>query len=207
MANISEELADLEDKVAEVPDIFKIKRMQFLRKKLDELSLKKTESLIFRSKAKWYHLGEKNTSYFLNLEKSKYNARTCNAILLDDGNIVTNPKNILKQQQLFYQRLYQRENTSPFDLINTSGPKLSEDNKELLDREIALTEYITAVKTMKNGKTPGNDGIPIEFYKIFWADISDPLIQAIEEGFEQNRFHPYSQTRHFEPHTQTRQRY
>ena len=39
---------------------------------------------------------------------------------------------------------------------------------------------------MKNKKTPSVDGIPIEFYKIFWHDIKDILYDSycysIESG-------------------------
>ena len=44
---------------------------------LDQMVLKQAESIIFRSKAKWCEEGEHSTKYFLNLEKSNYNAKTC----------------------------------------------------------------------------------------------------------------------------------
>ena len=34
------------------------------------------------------------------------------------------------------------------------------------------------------GKTPGNDGIPIEFYKIFWPLIGEFLIASFNEAFD-----------------------
>ena len=64
MADIAEELSDLEDKVAEIPDHIKIKRMQVLRKMLDDLVAGKTKAIMFRSKAKWYQLGEKRHKLF-----------------------------------------------------------------------------------------------------------------------------------------------
>ena len=36
---------------------------------------------------------------------------------------------------------------------------------------------------MKNNKTPGNDGIPIEFYKIFWNQIGKFLLRSLNEAF------------------------
>ena len=33
-------------------------------------------------------------------------------------------------------------------------------------------------------KTPGNDGIPIEFYKTFWAVLRDSFIKCVNECFE-----------------------
>ena len=37
---------------------------------------------------------------------------------------------------------------------------------------------------MADGKTPGTDGLPTEFYKIFWDDISDALIAALNSAYE-----------------------
>ena len=35
---------------------------------------------------------------------------------------------------------------------------------------------------MKNGKTPGNDGLPVKFYKVFWPQISELFIKTIRGG-------------------------
>ena len=47
------------------------------------------------------------------------------------------------------------------------------------------------LKSMKPGKTPGSDGLPIEFYKVFWNGIWDCLLNAINfayaEGISQRR--------------------
>ena len=37
---------------------------------------------------------------------------------------------------------------------------------------------------MKNNKSPGSDGIPIEFYKTFWADIHSVLIDSLNSAHE-----------------------
>ena len=37
---------------------------------------------------------------------------------------------------------------------------------------------------MKNEKAPGSDGFPVEFYKVFWKDISTFYINAINHSFE-----------------------
>ena len=39
-------------------------------------------------------------------------------------------------------------------------------------------------ETFKLNKAPGNDGIPIEFYKTFWSLISEPFIKCANECFE-----------------------
>ena len=32
---------------------------------------------------------------------------------------------------------------------------------------------------MELGKTPGSDGLPAEFYRVFWTDTSNLLIKAL----------------------------
>ena len=47
-------------------------------------------------------------------------------------------------------------------------------------------ECLAALKTMDSNKTPGTDGLPAEFYKVFWKDISF-LIAALHYSFESGR--------------------
>ena len=40
---------------------------------------------------------------------------------------------------------------------------------------------------MAPDKSPGTDGIPAEFYKVFWRDIADDLLDAINYGVEKGQ--------------------
>ena len=40
------------------------------------------------------------------------------------------------------------------------------------------------LETFSNNKAPGNDGIPIEFYKKLWPLISEPFVKCVNECFE-----------------------
>ena len=42
-----------------------------------------------------------------------------------------------------------------------------------------LAECFSSLKTMTYNKTPGSDGLPAEFYKVFWKDISQHLLKAL----------------------------
>ena len=37
---------------------------------------------------------------------------------------------------------------------------------------------------MDSNKTPGSDGLPAEFYKIFWNDIADLLLDSINYAYQ-----------------------
>jgi hypothetical protein len=45
---------------------------------------------------------------------------------------------------------------------------------------------VSAIRTFKNGKSPGTDGLPAEFYKIFWNDVIDLVIDSYQYTFDLN---------------------
>ena len=47
-------------------------------------------------------------------------------------------------------------------------PKLTKEQSQKCDGEIAEGELLKAFKKMSNDKSPGNDGITKEFYEAFW---------------------------------------
>ena len=57
--------------------------------------------------------------------------------------------------------------------------KISEEEKIDLNLPITQLEIENAIKQFKNSKSPGSDGLPIEFYKFFWPQIKNILFEAI----------------------------
>ena len=50
---------------------------------------------------------------------------------------------------------------------------LKNQNKLIISqaKEITLLELTDSLESMKSGKTPGNDGLTVEFYKQFWEKV------------------------------------
>ena len=42
---------------------------------------------------------------------------------------------------------------------------------------------------MKNNKTPGEDGIPVDFYKVFWKILKEPFFKMVSACYEENELH------------------
>ena len=40
---------------------------------------------------------------------------------------------------------------------------------------------------MSLNKTPGSDGLRVEFYKVFWSDISDHLLNALNYAYHKGQ--------------------
>ena len=71
-----------------------------------EISKYKTRGAILRSKSRWHNEGEKNTKYFLNLEKRHFNEKTFKHLTLANDNVVNTDSEILEEAKSFYQNLY-----------------------------------------------------------------------------------------------------
>ena len=61
---------------------------------------------MFRSKMKWFELGEKPTKYFFNLEKKNYEKKLIREVELENGEIISDPVQVNKGIRDFYQNMY-----------------------------------------------------------------------------------------------------
>ena len=169
-----------------------------VQEELETFYEKKVEGIIIRSRARWYEHGERSSKYFLNLEKRNHVKKHIRKLDIN-GVLTTDYLKILNEQKRFYQELYQSTNgmsnnteTITLFLDNLNIPKLSDTEKNSCEGKISVSQCHKLLDSFQNNKTPGNDGIPIEFYKKFWSLISDPLINSINECFEKGEM-PVSQ--------------
>ena len=63
-------------------------------------------------------------------------------------------------------------------------PHISLAADKLCESELTLLEIKKAIKELAINKTPRPDGLPNEFYKIFFEDISDLLYMSYLEAFK-----------------------
>ena len=153
-----------------------------LEKLYDEIA----EGIRIRSKCDWYECGEKSTKFFLNLEKK--NAKSSTITKLNTGSkIISNQKEILDEINIYYTNLFKNNNDQSQAsckrfLDNLSTPTL--DNEDILElsNEITKNEIFTALNEMSNERSPGNDGLPCEFYKKFWEELEDVYFDSISLG-------------------------
>ena len=62
------------------------------KRKLEQIIEHKTKGAILRSKCRWYNEGEKNTKYFLNLEKRHYKNGVISQLKINDDEFVMSDK-------------------------------------------------------------------------------------------------------------------
>ena len=82
-----------------------------VKSELEALYDKKVEEIIIRSRVRWHKHGEKNSKYFLNLEK-RNNIKKHIRKLFVSGAISTDPFEILNTERRFYEKLYSKQSTN-----------------------------------------------------------------------------------------------
>ena len=165
-----------------------ITKLYRLRSELDKLAAYRTKGAIIRSRTRWHEQGEKNTKYFLNLEKRRNAKSYISRLKLKNGQEITNLDEILKHQKLFYQNLYTAVPTSDVhDNLFFNDPnliKLNDDEQEELELPLTKEECLQTLKQCAKGKCPGSDGLSVEFYLHFWPLLGDEMVQSFNYGFE-----------------------
>ena len=159
------------------------------KKELEEKTLEKVYGIIFRSKVRWFEQGEKPTKYFLSLEKARYNAKTCFRMLDDNGKELNSSEEILMEQREFYSKLYEQDDFVNFTMTNPCDKKVPDEIRAMQDQQINMGEINEAMKTMRNDRTPGEDGIPVDFYKVFWNFLKKPFFEMMLYSFQVNSLH------------------
>ena len=125
------------------------------------------------------------------MESINYVNKTIKKLSIDNKEI-TNQNDILHHVKEFYSNLFSsRDHTLTDTNIETLlSPSLdqitvlSEDQKNSIESNISLDELAKTLYKMKNNKTPGNDGFPCEFYKMFWTKIKFFLLRSVNETYK-----------------------
>ena len=156
------------------------------KKILEEINAKRTEGILIRSKAEWVEGAEKNTKYFSNLEKRNAEKKNISKLIKNDIEIVKT-KDILTETKQFYENIYKKNTNiinNEFFFNNLNLKQLDDKQKQRCEGKLTVHECSLALLNMNNNKSPGSDGLTTEFYKIFWNDIKNYLVNSINTSYD-----------------------
>ena len=87
------------------------------------------------------------------------------------------PKAILEQRKTFYKNLYTAAHCrgSNYSLFfeNSNIAKLEATQQEELEHPLLNEECFLILKQCSKNKTPGTDGLSVEFYLRFWSLLGE----------------------------------
>ncbi|CAC5416381.1 unnamed protein product [Mytilus coruscus] len=152
-----------------------IAKLESLRLELSQYELEKCRGAVLRSKAVWAVESDKNTKYFLNLEKYKQENNSVKELLNVNNESVNDINGILGLQYDFYKELYTCVDTDDIkmnELLDCVDVKIDENGHQLCESDISFDEIIKALSQMSKNKSPGSDGLTVEFYCHFILSLT-----------------------------------
>ena len=180
---ITNRLSVLKNRLVNGDESVKIEIMQ-LESAFQSLVDKEFEGAKIRSRAKWLEEGEAPTRFFFNLERQKHEKGFINSILNSDGVEVFTLPEITRAHEAFYADLFAR---SPIDsvtqryLLSQVERRLSSADSDLCEGDLTLDEATDSLNRSSLGKTPGPDGLTLEFYLKFWDQLGPILVQVFND--------------------------
>jgi len=186
-SKLAKDIEDKEEALANGNETV-LEDLDALKQEFDNIQREKAQGAIIRAKANWAEYGEKNTKFFLQLEKKNHDIKHIKSLITDKGTI-SDPADILNAEKEFYSQLY-KETTDRKNLFSHCPflqcdqiPKLSPSIANTCDSPLTLEECQKALQDMANNKSPGSDGFSVEFYKFFWNDIKYLVLESFNYAF------------------------
>lgn len=166
-----------------------MQNLTILRAKYDKLMIDKVAKSLLWTKQTYYDQGEKAGKLLAWRIKKMQADRSISSIKTDTGELSTDPIEINTSFKKFYEKLYESECSADEEFQNAFLDQLpfkviSEEDKEFLDNPITKEEILEAIGDMNNGRAPGPDGLPAQFYKVFKNKLVQPLINMFNESCE-----------------------
>lgn len=150
------------------------------------LDRSEASGLRVRSRIQVAEEDEQSSKFFFKSIQDQRKRSLITSLFSSADSLETESDRILETFSVFYKTLFSREETDPL----IQGQFLSNLEKQLdpLDRAscegpLSVEECFTALKGMARGKTPGLDGLPMEFYLTFWHVIGKDLVDSLNHSW------------------------
>ena len=96
----------------------------------------------------------------------------------------------MNELEVFYSHLY--DGSTCEDMGSFSSflsdlneiPSLVEEKKNVCEGKLGYGECYKALQTFQKNKSPGNDGLTVEFYLAFWPVFGSLLVESLNCAFE-----------------------
>lgn len=187
LCNLTKRISELDGLYAtsKSPEVYK-ERLS-LQAEFDMIITDRTVELLLQSRSQSYEHGDKASKLLAHQLRQK-SASHCIPQIKTDYGITTDPLEINNAFKNFYTSLYSYDHSASPDFdaffTNLETPLIDEASAQSLENPITLVELNTAMISLQNGKCPGPDGYPIEFFKKFWIKLAPLLLDMFNESFK-----------------------
>ena len=151
-----------------------------VKEEMSKIAEQRSKGVILRSKEKEVEEGEKCTRYFFKKIISRGEGMTC--FKKEDGLLTDTKSDLMDFIECFYRSLYDSknpDNTATEHVLNFLEKTVLDC--EHLNDDFTLLEMEDSLKLFKRGRSPGEDGLPLEFYLTFWDLLAHDLLTVFKD--------------------------
>lgn len=162
-----------------------------LESQIKSINRTQNEGAKIRSRAKFFEEGEKPTRFFFSLESTRAAKNSIRSLYDLNGTEVNTQHEIEHAHWNFYSKLYSAEQIDPQiqnEFMSNVPVSLSDDEKSKCDLPLTLQEITLAIRSLSKGKTPGSNGLPLEFYIKFCDLLAPHLVDLFNFSLENGSF-------------------
>lgn len=116
----------------------------------------------------------------MRLENERHAKAFVSSVYDSSGNEVFSLPEIIRAHIAFYT-----------DLFSYVTAQLSDSDRASCEGPLTLAEATEALRRANRNKSPGADGLSVEFFSHFWDSLGEPLVAVFNQGLS-NRELPKS---------------
>ncbi|CAM5096449.1 unnamed protein product [Natator depressus] len=150
------------------------------REELRALEDHRARGAFVRSRIRLLRETDRGSRFFYTLEKMRGAKKHVTCLLAEDGAPLTDPVEMCGRACDFYTSLFSPDLTDPgaCRVLWEELPTVSVGDRDRLELPLSLAEFSEALRRMPTNKSPGMDGLTVEFYHAFW-DILGPDLATV----------------------------
>ncbi|CAM2113287.1 unnamed protein product [Caretta caretta] len=125
-------------------------------------------------------------SRFYAQEKTRGAKKHITCLLAEDGTPLTELEEMCGRARAFYASLFSPDPTDPSAcrVLWEELPTVSASDRDRLELPLTLAEFSEALRSMATNKSPGMDGLTVEFYRLFWDVLGPDLVTVWAETLQ-----------------------
>ncbi|CAM2097774.1 unnamed protein product [Caretta caretta] len=124
--------------------------------------------------------------FFYALQKKRGAKKHITCLLAEDGTPLTDSAEMCGRARAFYAGLFSPDPSNP-NACRVLWDKLlmvSVGDRDWLKLPLTLAEFLEALRRMPTNKSPGMDGLTVEFYRVFWDILGPDLVTVWAESLQ-----------------------
>ncbi|CAM2095864.1 unnamed protein product [Caretta caretta] len=124
--------------------------------------------------------------FFYALEKKRGAKKHITCLLAEDSSPRTDLVEMCGRARAFYASLFSREPTDPnaCRVLWEELPTVSAGDRDRLELPLTLAEFLEALHCMPTNKSPGMDGLTMNFSCVFWDILGPDLLTVWAESLQ-----------------------